>query len=149
MLRDYLKVLPDFDDIDAEDAAKAHALTVEDPMAALRFFLAWPDIAMAARLIEERANTMDGDQTETLTAAADALRGRYPLAAVLAWRAMIDYVLWYGQSARYGHIADHLMDCAAADQDIADYGTFPSHQAYLDALQRQYKQKTSFWTRVF
>ena len=149
MLRDYLKVLPDFDDIDAEDAAKAHALTVEDPMAALRFFLAWPDIAMAARLIEERANTMDGDQTETLTAAADALRGRYPLAAVLAWRAMIDYVLWYGQSARYGHIADHLMDCAAADQDIDDYGTYPSHQAYLDALQRQYKQKTSFWTRVF
>ena len=148
MLRDYLKVLPDFDDIDAEDAAKAHALQFNDPMVALRFFLDWPDLAMAARLIESRSNALDGDRYDLLTSAADALRSRYPLAAVLAWRAMIDTALWHGRSTRYGHIADHLMDCAAADQDIVDYGSFLSHQAYQDALHRQYRKKSSFWARV-
>ncbi len=147
-LRDYLKVLPDFEDVEAEDTAKAHALAFEDPMAALRFFLEWPDLACAARLISERCDELDGNHYQLLTPAAEALRDRHPLAAVLLWRVMIDYALWEGRSTRYGHVADHLMDCTAADSDIDDYGKFCSHQAYLDGLQAQHKHKSSFWARL-
>jgi hypothetical protein len=148
LLRDYLKVLPDFDDIEAEDRAKAKALDFEDLHQALIFFLDWPDLSYAARLIETRADELDGDLYHILTPAAEALREKYPLAAVLLWRAMIDYSLTEGRSTRYGHAADHLMDCAAVDGEISDYGAFASHLSYVDALHTQHDRKTSFWHRV-
>jgi hypothetical protein len=147
-LRDYLKVLPDFEDIEAEDAAKAQAQAFENPMAALRFFLEWPDLESAARLIAGRCDELDGNHYQLLTPAAEALRDRHPLAAVLLWRVMIDYALWEGRSTRYAHLADHLMDCAAADNDIKDYGKFRPHQAYLDDLHVRHKHKSSFWARI-
>lgn len=147
-LRAYLKMLPDFDDVEAEDAAKAHALTFDHPLVALRFFLEWPDLVSAARLIEDRSDVLDGNRYEILTPAAEVLRDRHPLAAVLLWRAMIDFALWDGRASRYGHAADHLMDCAAADGDITDYGRFPSHQTYVEHLRVQHKHKSSFWARL-
>ena len=69
LLRDYLKVLPDFDDIEAEDRAKAKALDFEDLHLALIFFLDWPDLSCAARLIETRAEELDGDLYHILTPA--------------------------------------------------------------------------------
>jgi hypothetical protein len=148
LLRDYLKVLPDFDDIEAEDRAKAKALSFEDLHLALVFFLDWPDLSCAARLIETRADELDGDLYHILTPAAEALREKYPLAAVLLWRAMIDYALTEGRSTRYGHAADHLMDCAAVDGEIGDYGSFASHLRYLESLKVRHDRKTSFWQRV-
>ncbi|EEB82737.1 DUF6880 family protein [Roseobacter sp. GAI101] len=147
-LRDYLKVLPDFDDIEFEDAAKAHAAQFPDMTVALRFFLDWPDLPSAARLIQDRASELDGDLYQILTPAAEALRNRHPFAAVLVWRAMIDHALWDGRSTRYGHAADHLMDCAAADAEIADYGKFLSHDAYVARLREVHRHKSSFWARV-
>jgi hypothetical protein len=147
-LRDHLKVLPDFDDIEVEDEAKVHALQFESVHIALQFFLAWPDLVNAAQLIESRAQELDGGLYETLTAGAEALRGRYPLAAVILWRVMIEHTLYEGRVARYGAAGDHLMDCAAADMDITDYGRFPSHQTYIDGLRNRYDRKASFWARL-
>ena len=146
-LRDHLKVLPDFDDIEVEDAAKAHAAQFDDFNAALYFFLDWPDLANAAQLIETRAEELDGNLYQLLTPAADALRDRHPRAAVLIWRSMIDHALGEGRSTRYGHAADHLMDCAAADMDLADYGRFPTHDAFMAYLRERHKHKSSFWAR--
>ena len=148
LLRDYLKVLPDFDDIEAEDRAKAKALDFENLHLALMFFLDWPDLTCAARLIESRADELDGDLYHILTPAAEALREKHTLAAVLLWRAMIDYALTEGRSTRYGHAADHLMDCAAVDDEISDYGSFASHLSYLEDLRTRHDRKTSFWRRV-
>ena len=148
LLRDYLKVLPDFDDIEAEDRAKAKALEFENLHLALIFFLDWPDLSFAARLVETRADELDGDLYHILTPAAEALREKYPLAAVLLWRSMIDHALIEGRPTRYGHVADHLMDCAAVDDEISDYGSFASHLSYLDALHAQHERKTSFWQRM-
>jgi hypothetical protein len=148
LLRNYLKVLPDFEDIEAEDRAKAKALEFEDLHLALIFFLDWPDLSCAARLIEARADELDGDLYHILTPASEALREKYPLAAVLLWRAMIDYSLNEGRSTRYGHAADHLMDCAVVDGEISDYGSFASHLSYVDALHARHERKTSFWCRV-
>lgn len=148
ILRDYLKGIPDFDDIEAEEQAKAHASCFEDMTRALQFFLDWPDLPGAARLIESRAQEMDGNIYQVLTPAADVLRNKYPLAAVLLWRAMIDWILWDGRSTRYAHAADHVMDCAAADTEIDDYGRFVGHDAYLENLRTLHRHKTSFWARL-
>lgn len=148
LLRDYLKLLPDFDDIEVEDRAKAKALDFENLHLALIFFLGWPDLSCAARLIETRAEELDGDLYHILTPAAEALREKYPLAAVLLWRAMIDHALNDGRSTRYGHAADHLLDCAAVDHEISDYGSFESHLKYLENLRTRHDRKTSFWHRV-
>jgi len=52
-LRDYVKRLPDFEDIEAEERALAHAAGHTDLLAALAFFLNWPSLAHAARLKAE------------------------------------------------------------------------------------------------
>ncbi len=148
LLRDYLKVLPDFDDIEAEGKAKAKALDFENLHLALIFFLDWPDLTCAACLIESRADELDGNLYHILTPGAEALREKHPLAAVLLWRAMIDHALTEGRSTRYGHAADHLMDCAAVDDMISDYGSFVPHLSYLDDLQARHERKSSFWQRV-
>ncbi|KMK68779.1 DUF6880 family protein [Puniceibacterium sp. IMCC21224] len=147
-LRAYLKALPDFDDIEAEDRARAVAMAFDDPHVALAFFIDWPDLASAAQLVTTRAAELDGDFYHILTPAAEALRDRYPLAAVLLWRRMIDFALFRGRSSRYGHAADHLNDCTALDAGIAEYGTLPTHQTYLEGLRSTHARKSSFWDRV-
>ncbi len=147
-LRDHLKLLPDFDDIDVEDAAKAHALKYEDVRSALQFFLEWPDLSNAAQLIEGRISEIDGHLGPVLETASEALRNRHPLAAVLLWRTMIDHALWDGRSKQYAQVVDHLMDCAAADNEIEDYGRFQPHHTYLERLRERYAHKVSFWAKV-
>lgn len=148
VLRDYLKLLPDFEDIEFEDAAKIHAMQFYDVIAALNFFLEWSDLGSTARLIEARINEVDGDLYHILTPAAETLRDKHPLAAVLLWRAMINHTLWEGRTSRYGHVVDHLMDCAAADNELADYGTYKTHEQYLNDLRLQHKHKSSFWAKL-
>jgi hypothetical protein len=147
-LRDHLKMLPDFDDIEVEDAAKVHALEYEDAVTALQFFLEWPDLPHAAQLIERRISEIDGHLDHILAPATEALRNRFPLAAVLLWRMMIDYTLWDGRAKQYAQTIDYLMDCAAADNEIEDYGKFQTHQIYLEGLRERYAHKASFWAKV-
>lgn len=147
-LRDYLKGLPDFDDVEAEDRAKKHVIEFPDASIALEFCLNWPDLLTAAQLITACADDINGDHYSLLTPAAEALRIRHPLAAVLLWRAMIDNTLGQGRASRYGHAADHLMDCALLDAEITDYGAYPNHESYLQGLQTRHDRKSSFWARV-
>ncbi|MEY8120280.1 DUF6880 family protein [Falsihalocynthiibacter sp. BN13B15] len=147
-LRQYLKLLPDFEDVEVEDAAKTHALSFPSFSTALEFCITWPDLLTAAQLIETRADEINGDHYLLLTPAAEVLRVRYPLAAALLWRAMIDFTLGQGCSTRYGHAADHLADCTSVDAEIADYRGFFPHDRYLQTLQTQHDRKSSFWAKV-
>ena len=148
-LRDYLKALPDFEDVDAEEAAKAHVLAFPDVSTALAFCINWPDLLTAAQMIEARSGEINGDHYLLLGPAAEALRSRHPRAAVVLWRAMIDFTLQHGRATRYGHAAEHLADCAQLDAEITDYGAFPSHEEYLSTLQDHHDRKTSFWAKVY
>jgi hypothetical protein len=69
-LRDFLKRLPDFDDIDAEERAMGVAAASPDTLQALAFFLAWPALDRAAALILDRRETLDGDAYALLSPAA-------------------------------------------------------------------------------
>lgn len=147
-LRRHLKALPDFDDIETEDRAKTLARAHPDRLAALHFFVDWPDLPEAARLIEASYADLDGDAYWVLSPAAEALAADHPLAATLARRAMILDTLGHGRTSRYAHAARHLMDCAAAAAAIGDLKGHPDHAAFVETLLKTHSRKTSFWNRL-
>ena len=147
-LRAYLKRLPDFDDLEAEERAFDHAERSPKPLQALAFLVAWPALERAERLVIRRAATLDGDRYETLTAAADALAAKHPLAATLVLRAMIDFALTKSRYGRYKHAAQHLMECARLAGSVTDFGTFETHEAYAARLKSEHGYKSSFWSLI-
>jgi hypothetical protein len=73
-LRAYLKRLPDFDDVEAEERAMKHALGFRSFSAALGFFTDWPDQARAAELVLARASEINGNLYHLLDPAARRTR---------------------------------------------------------------------------
>lgn len=136
-LRDYLKVLPDFEDVEAEDRARIYTLSYPAALSALHFFLEWPDLLSASQLVIKRADEIDGDDYEFINHAADALRDKYPLAAALLLRSMIDFALKHERTTRYKYVIDHLQDCEKLDADIDDYGIYKSHESYKDIFRKR------------
>jgi len=144
-LRAYLKSMPDFDDVEAEEKALTSVMAYPAALSALHFLIHWPALDRAAQLVQHRFGEIDGDHYEILTLAAEALSARYPLAATLALRAMINFTLNVGKSSRYQHAARHLAECAALASQIEDYGTFDPHTTYVARLKRDHSRKTGFW----
>ena len=147
-LRAYLKRLPDFDDIEAEERAMAHAAAHPELLTALAFFLNWPSLAHAARLLIDRQDEVDGDHYEFLAPAAETLAEKHPLAATVALRAMIDFTLNEARSSRYGYAAQHLVTCSDLAGRIEDFGPVEPHQAYAARLKAEHGKKTVFWSRM-
>lgn len=144
-LRTFLKRLPDFEDIEAEERAMAHAAAHPGLLPALGFFLDWPSPDRAARLLIDRHSEINGDRYEFLVPAAETLSERYPLAATLALRAMIDFTLNAARSKRYGYAAQHFAECAELASRIDDFGAFETHDVYVARLKAQHGRKYSFW----
>jgi hypothetical protein len=115
-------------------------------MQALFFLVSWPALDRAANLVIQRAAELDGDQYEILPRAADALSAKYPLAATLALRALIDFSLTRSRSSRYKHAARHLLECSSLAKGIEDFGAAETHDAYEARLRREHGKKTSFWS---
>jgi hypothetical protein len=146
-LRDFIKALPDFEDVEAEDSARQVVLAYPDAPRALHFCLTWPDLHTAAQLVTARADEFDGDDYEFLNSAADALHQRQPLAATALLRAMIDFALTQGRASRYGHIANYLSDCEMLSHNITDYGDLQTHEHYFITLQNDHSHRSSFWEK--
>jgi hypothetical protein len=147
-LRAYLKRLPDFDDIEAEEKAFSCAQTFPDVHQALAFFLNWPAQAEASKLILNRFAEIDGDFYGLLTAASEELADKYPLAATLLLRAMISFSLDYGRSSRYKHAARHFIECGLLARQIESFGDHPQHDDYAMSLRKSHGRKTGFWGQV-
>lgn len=147
-LRAHLKRLPDFEDIEAETRAMAHATRFPHAMLALSFFVGWPDLNRAAALVLARGGELDGEHYDILTAAAEALADRSPLAATIVLRCMIDFALTKARSARYGHAGRHLADCAVLAERIDDFGPLVPHFAYVTRLRAVHGKKAAFWAAV-
>ncbi len=145
-LRAYLQRLPDFEDVEAERRALDHVETYQYPIRALAFLLSWPAHERAARFIIRHAGKLDGNIYEILSPAADALAGKYPLAATLALRAMIDFTLKQDRSARYRHAARHLLECESLAAGISDFAGFDNHVTYKLRLRSEHGRKASFWS---
>lgn len=151
-LRAYIRRLPDFDDVEAEEKAFAIARTFPDVNLALSFFIAWPAHGQAARMIVERRNEFDGDDYELLSSAAEALSAKYPIAATILRRAMIDFTLERARSTRYKHAARHLTECLGTANRLTvlefTEADIETHQAYVARLKQHHGKKTGFWYRV-
>jgi hypothetical protein len=144
-LRAYLKALPDFDDIDAEERALSHALGFKSFSSALHFFVEWPAPAQAAQLVLKRQTEIDGNLYYLLDPAARLMEGKHPLAATLLRRAMIDDTLDGAKSKRYKHAARHLMECHSLGNTIHEYSPFETHEGFLARLRTKHNRKTGFW----
>ena len=147
-LRAYLKALPDFDDLEAENAALDYAVQHPSFHAALHFLVHWPALDHAARLVMSRPGELDGDHFFLLSPAAEALEGKFPLAAVLIRRAMIDYSLDNRRSTRYGHAARHVLEIEGLDAGPIAYGDFETHGVFMARLKLKHGRKSSFWARL-
>jgi hypothetical protein len=147
-LRGYLKKLPDFDDIEAEERAVALAMANPRLLMSLQFFLDWQSPDRLAELLLTRHSEIDGNFYEYLTPAAYALADRRPLAATLVLRAMIDFALVKARSNRYPHVAAHLVTCANLAPRVESFGAFESHDSYVARLKEQHGRKYRFWENV-
>ena len=147
-LRDFLRRLPDFDDMEAEERAFNYAQAFPDANRALAFFLLWPNLKEAAKLVTARQAELDGDLYELMTPAAEALQMKYPLAATILLRSMIDFTLDRARSSRYKHAARHLAECLALALHIDDFGNGKSHDAYSAGLKYRHGKKHGFWKHI-
>ena len=144
-LRSYLKSLPDFDDMEAEEIALKHALQFPSIHQSLGFLMAWPSLDKAAELVLTRAGELDGTHYEILTHAADELMAKHPLASTLLRRALIDFALEKARSKRYKYAARHLQDCETLSGSIDDFGSFETHEVYQHRLMSEHRRKSMFW----
>ena len=147
-LRAYLKKLPDFEDVEAEERAMRHALGFRSFPAALDFLRIWPDQARAARLVLTRATEIDGNLYYLLEPAAQLIEGKHPLAATLLRRAMIEDTLNGAKSSRYKHAARHLLECSSLTSSIQDFGTFETHETFASRLHAKHGRKAGFWAQI-
>lgn len=143
-LRAYLKGLPDFDDVEAEDKAKAVAKRFPQFDRALAFLVSWPDLMAASRLVLARAGEINGADDTLMAEAARRLEGAYPMAATLLLRASIQYVLTYGVATRYAEAARQLLEAESLSAMIGDFGEYPDHQAFVADLRIMHGRKQGF-----
>ena len=147
-LRAYLKRLPDFDDMEAEEKALDHVQQSRSPISALSFLIDWPALDRAAALVIEQAANLEGIFDHILIPAADALAARHPLAATLILRTMIDYAIGERRTICDEHVARHLLECASLSSAIRDFGPFETHEAYEVRLQREHERKILFGNSI-
>lgn len=146
-LRSYLRRLPDFEDVDAENRALTYVQQYANFHHALWFLIDWPAHELAAELVLARHAEIDGNNYGLLTPAADSLEQNHPLAATLMLRAMIDYSLDKAKSKRYGHAARHMQSCEFLAKQINSFGDHVAHDAFVAGLRLRHGRKSGFWDR--
>ena len=144
-LRDYLKRLEAFEDVEAEDRALQVAEQHPISLLGLHFLVEWPALARAARHVLAHQDEWEGDAYTIHSAAAERLSAAYPLAATLLLRPMVFFALWMGRSNRYRYAAEHLRTCEQLAGRIDDWQGHPDHSGYLESLHNIYGAKWGFW----
>ena len=147
-LRDYLRLLPAFEDEPAREEALDAVLRHRNAPAALEFLHRWPDRRRTARLILERPDQLHGGDEDLLKSVVDVLEGSQPLAAAVCLRLMVEFILETGQSNRYNRAVRHLASCHRLAATIDDWGRIPHHNAYARDLVRAYGHRTGFVNKL-
>ena len=148
LLRDYLKRLDDFADVEAEQRALQVAEQHPLPLAALQFLVFWPALPRAARYVIEHVEAWDGDAYEIYEPAAERLSADHPVAASLLLRALLVFALSMGRSKRYRYAAEHLRQCELLDARIDDWQGVEPHSSFAGRLREAFGQTRSFWKLV-
>ena len=112
-LRAYLKRLPDFEDFEAEQKALDVAAAHKQAARGLAFFIEWRALDRADRLVRERLAALDGRLYEVLRPAAEALEEKFPEAASLLYRRLVESVLERGSSKQYQYAVRDMQGSSA------------------------------------
>lgn len=147
-LRDYLKRLPDFDDMEAEERALTYAAGFGNAVAALNFLINWNALPHAAALVVARQRALDGEHHEILIAAGERLADSFPLAAMALFRAVVDWVLRRAKSAQYAQAAQLFVECARLDAHVVDHSGVAPHAKFADWAEELHGRKIGFWAAV-
>ena len=148
ILRDFLAHLPDFAEFEVLDRAFAHAAAYPHRYRSLAFFLAWPRLDLAAKLVLEHRGTWEGRRYGALVPAAEALEDAHPAAATVLYRALIGDILTRARSPAYGHAARYLGRLDALAPRVEPLPDWPDHAAYRAELKRAHGRKSGFWSLV-
>ena len=144
-LRAYLKELPDFEDFDAEQKALAIAAGHKLADLALEFLIDWPALDCAAALVRERISDLDGRAYDTLRPAAQALEEKYPAAATLLYRHMVESVLDRASSKQYPYAARDLVSAMRVTARVPPDAAIEGGATYLSRLRKLHSRKHGFW----
>jgi len=145
-LRPYLRGLPDFDDVEAEDRATAHALAHPDRNLALSFLVGWPNLEAANRLVRGHGYDLDGRDYGRLRPAAEALAERYPAAATQLHRALAEDVLQRASSRQYQYAARDVRSCEGLAPVLPNEAGLETHDTFMARLRQEHPRKTGFWS---
>ncbi len=148
ILRDYVAHLGDFEEFDALERAFACARTHPHRYRALGFFLAWPRLDLAARLVLDHRDSWAGQHYGMLLPAAEALEPDHPVAATVLYRALLDDILARARLPAYGHGARYFAKLDALGTDGHAAAGLTDHESYRAALRRSHGRKSGFWSIV-
>lgn len=146
-LRDFLRLLPDFEGFEAEQRALDLVFARPSAEQALAFLVDWPDLARADRLVRERGGELDEVDFGLLRRAAQVLDGRFPLAATRLYRTIVVNVLGRGAARHYADAAVDLVSSGGSAQRAADDGLEPQ-ACFVERLRRRHPRKHGFWDLV-
>jgi hypothetical protein len=145
-LREYLRRLPDFDDVEAEQQAITHVLAHKDRHQALAFLIAWPNLEAANRLVLETIDQLDGRDYVHLRPAAEVLVAKYPLAATLLHRRLAEDVLRRAASRYYKYAALDVRACESLSPMLPLGSEVEAHADFMTRLKREHSRKAGFWS---
>lgn len=149
MLRDYIDALPDFDEFEGLDRAFAHALGSKRLYLALEFFLEWPRLDLAAKIVVDNHLKWAVQLYHILLPPAEALTHDHPVAATILYRALLDDILTRARSKAYPHAARYLkkLDELAVQSDDGSLQStgIDAHPTYRSALRKSHSRKAGFW----
>ena len=134
-LRDYLKRLPDFDDVVAEDRALDYAASYRDAHAALKFLLEWPALNLAAKLAVERQDELKAHDLGLLAEGGRLLAGRHPLAATVLLRKVVLDIARHARGEDYKAAQTLLLEAASLAPAI-DGEDIESHAAFARQVEQ-------------
>jgi len=149
LLRDYVNNLPDFEEFATLDKAFDHVMNSDELLRALSFFITWPRLDLASRLVIKNNGRWDGDDYHSLPDAAKALEHEHPLAATILYRALVEAVLAKKRRRAYNYAANYckkLRDLAReADKQDRARGFWRNHETYMKKLFDSHRRNRAFW----
>ena len=147
-LRQHLKRLAAFEDVEAEQRAFAVAEAHPMRLLALDFLVRWPALQRAGRLVLVHGPEWDGEAYEILAPAAERLSADQPLAATVLLRAMLVFALSAGRTKRYRHAAEHLRSCELLAARIDTWQGLERHESFVGRIREAFGGRWSFWSLV-
>ena len=80
-----------------------------------------------------------------LRPAAEALEGKFPEAASLLYRRLVESVLDRGSSKQYPYGASDFQSCTRLSSRLPTPGSIETHAAFVARLQKAHGRKYVFW----